>query len=78
MTKEEVERFDRGLRTGPCRHSDDVNRETGDERFDKRLAKLQKKLKEKKNNENHCSYCEEYSGVLNIEIKPADGVSGKF
>lgn len=69
LTKDELERFDRGYKSGRCRHPEAVNRETGDERFDKRLAKLQKKLREKKNNDYQCSYCEEYGEVFNIEME---------
>ena len=72
LTKEELESFNRGYKTGRCRHSEVVNREMGDERYNKRLAKLQRKLKEKTKNEHQCSYCEEYGGVINIQIPSSD------
>lgn len=72
MTRDELEHFDRGFKTGRCRHfSDSVSRETGDERLDKRISKLQRKLREKQNNGHQCSYCEEYGGVVNIEMQPS-------
>ena len=82
LMEDEFERFDRGFRTGQCRHqSQDVSRENGDERFHKRLAKLQKKLKEKKKNENDCSYCEEYGDVISIEMPEqvaSEAMTGMF
>lgn len=69
LSDEELEKFDRALRSGECKHfeSAGVGRERGDERFDKQLAKLQKKLKERNNGEQ-CSYCQQFAGMANFEL----------
>ena len=67
LSNDEVEKFDRALTNGRCKHFDSGGRETGDERFNKQLAKLQKKLKERSNGDQ-CSYCQQFAGVLNIDV----------
>jgi hypothetical protein len=74
LSNDELEKFDRALKSGECRHSDSVSRERGDERFDKQLAKLQKRLKERSNGDQ-CSYCQQFAGVVNIEVESTSSVT---
>ena len=73
LSSEELEKFDGALRNGECKCAG-VGRERGDDRFDKQLAKLQKKLKER-NNGGQCSYCQQLTGVFNIKVQPSSIVS---
>lgn len=75
LTKDELEKFDRALKSGGCRYADSGSRERGDERFDKQLARLQKRLKERSNGDQ-CPYCEDFAGVVNIEYEPSGLVNG--
>jgi hypothetical protein len=74
LSNDELEKFDGSLKSGGCRHSDSVNRERGDERFDKQLARLQKRLKER-NNGDQCSYCQQFAGVVHIDVGPSSSVT---
>ena len=72
LSDEELEKFDRALRSGECKHSESsgASRERGDVRLDKQLAKLQKKLKERNSGEQ-CSYCQQFAGMVSYEVQPS-------
>lgn len=80
LSKDDLEKFERAFKNGGCRHSDGGSREKGDERFNKQLAKLQKRLKERNNPEQYS--CQELAGIFNIQIEKssliATGIQDKY
>ncbi|XP_028401891.1 fibronectin type-III domain-containing protein 3A-like [Dendronephthya gigantea] len=80
LPKDDVENFDRALRAlkkCTCRHSNKVN-QRGDERLDKQLARLQRRLEERTSGDQ-CSYCEQLADVVNLEfeVTPSSAVAEK-
>lgn len=63
----EVEKFDRALKRCTCRHSNEVS-QRGDERLDRQLARLQRRLQERRSGDQ-CSYCEQLADVVNVEFQ---------
>ena len=73
FSNDELEKFDQAFKSGGYRHSHSVCRERGDERFDKQLAKLRRRLKER-NNEDQYSV-QQFAEVLHVEFKPSNSVT---
>ena len=74
LSNDELETFDEAFKSGGYRFSHNVSRERGDERLDKQLAKLQKRLKQR-NNEDQFSHDQQFAEVLHVEIKPSKSVT---